>query len=220
MVGFILQLKNMVRIFIIAVLLSMSANSVLAEQIPQALSEHTQVRFSIRYLKFWTVTGCFREIQGHIVTETGTGQLTEIKGDIKIESLQTGIGLRDIHLKSKSYFHQAEYPEMYFKSKSIAYVDKNSFSIEGLITIKGVSKPVLFTGRTDRFQLELDKGMRMEHLASGTIDREQFDIGPKGMLISRLVNFTISTVNCQDKQGNDMMCPEGIAVGSRNVECK
>lgn len=183
--------------------------------------ENAVVRFEIQYLKFFKVTGCFNNVIGGLILEEATNRLLAIKGEIAIESINTGIGFRDEQLKSESYFNQSLFPHIYFESGKIVYRNESEFEIVGTITIKGIVEPIRFIGRTERIPLEADQGSKIVHLASGTIDRYQFGIGPveyyypEGLLISRKVIFSIHTETCQDAEGREAICPEAF-----NLKCR
>ena len=68
--------------------------------------------------------------------KTGTVEIT-----IAAKSINTGHAKRDKHLRSQDFFNVAEYPEITYKSSKVTLADNNG-TIEGTLTISGVSKPV------------------------------------------------------------------------------
>jgi len=72
-----------------------------------------------------------------------------IEGKLDISNLTTSNGIRDKHLKSKTYFHIKEYPEIEFKSQEIIF-NKNSndtiapITCKGTLFMKGFKKTVIF----------------------------------------------------------------------------
>lgn len=209
------QIKTRNKITIlVSVYIVISACSTFAVAV-KVLPGNAMVRFEIQYLKFFKVMGCFNDVYGGLTLEDTTSRLLAIKGDIVIASLYTGIAFRDEQLKSESYFNQLQFPGIHFESGTITYINDSEFEIVGTIMIKGITKPIQFYGRTDRFNSESGKGRKIVHLASGVVDRQQFNIGPvefyypDGLLISRKVLFSIHTEICLDENGNESACPAG-----------
>jgi polyisoprenoid-binding protein YceI len=67
-------------------------------------------------------------------------------GSVDVATLDTGIGLRNWHLKGGTYFDKAAYPRIFFKSTQVAFID-GQWVVDGLLTLKGVEKPwqIIFT---------------------------------------------------------------------------
>ena len=69
-------------------------------------------------------------------------EASTLKGSVSVESLKTGNRLRDWSLKKSKYFNEDDYPRLSFESKSISKTG-NGFAAEGIVTIKGISKPLI-----------------------------------------------------------------------------
>jgi polyisoprenoid-binding protein YceI len=105
---------------------------------------HTFAHFTISHLGFSTIHGRFDKSSGKITLDRAarTGAL-----DISIEtaSVSTGFGKRDDHLKSPDFFNAAEFPAITYKSTSMKFKGDLPASIEGNLTLNGVTKPVTLT---------------------------------------------------------------------------
>jgi polyisoprenoid-binding protein YceI len=75
-------------------------------------------------------------------TDVTTGVL-----DIKIQadSVNTGSGMKDGKLKSKDFFDVKENPLITFHSNKIVQTAPNAVEVQGVFTIRGVSKPETLT---------------------------------------------------------------------------
>ena len=106
--------------------------------------QHTFPHFSISHLGFSTMHGRFDKTSGTITLDTAakTGSM-----DISIEtnSVTTGYFKRDNHLKSPDFFNAAEFPTMTYKSSSITFKGDTPVSVNGNLTLLGVTKPVKLT---------------------------------------------------------------------------
>src|SRR5215472_9753293 len=63
--------------------------------------------------------------------------------DVKIQaaSVNTGSGMKDGKLKSKDFFDAEQDPYITFHSNKVVQTGPNTFDIQGVFTIRGVSKP-------------------------------------------------------------------------------
>lgn len=66
-----------------------------------------------------------------------------VNGTAQVSTLSTGNGMRDKHLKSKSFFDAETYPTMSFTATSIVK-EGDTYFAKGELTIKDVTKNVSF----------------------------------------------------------------------------
>ena len=102
---------------------------------------HTIVGFETRHMMFNKVRGVFKEFDGSfVIGEDPTTSSAE--GVITVASLDSGVADRDAHLKSPDFFNVAEYPEMTFRSLSVAPAANGHWTVSGELTIRGTTRPV------------------------------------------------------------------------------
>lgn len=123
----------------------------------------SQVGFEIKHLKLTKVEGSFKQFSGTVDYENGA--LNALDGSVEISSVDTGIQKRDDHLKANDIFDQAKFPQMSFKMTSFANGKMN-----GDLSIKGVSKPVVFDASIQ------ENGKDLTIIATGTIKRSDFGV--------------------------------------------
>ncbi len=103
--------------------------------------EHTFPYFKISHLGFSTMQGRFNKTTGKLTVDLAnkTGSV-----DIKIDanSIDTAHEKRDDHLRSPDFINAAEFPEITYKSSKVTIHDNDTATVEGNLTIMGVSKPV------------------------------------------------------------------------------
>ena len=107
-------------------------------------SAHTFPNFTINHLGFSTMHGRFDKTSGAITLDLAakTGSV-----DVSIEtaSVSTGFAKRDEHLKSPDFFNAAEFPAITYKSTAVHFNGDKVSSVDGNLTISGVTKPVTLT---------------------------------------------------------------------------
>ena len=68
----------------------------------------------------------------------------KINFSVDVNSINTDNEKRDGHLKSDDFFAADKYPQMKFVSTSIKPVGDNKYKLAGDLTIRDVTKPVVF----------------------------------------------------------------------------
>src|SRR5258708_34985663 len=103
---------------------------------------HSDTTFSVRHLvgKF---IGKFNDFSCTIVGEASKPAASSVQFTIKAASVDTGMNIRDDHLRSADFLDAGKFPEITFKSVSIkASGKKNVFDVTGDLTMRGVTKRV------------------------------------------------------------------------------
>jgi polyisoprenoid-binding protein YceI len=86
-----------------------------------------------------TIHGTSSELKGMVRADL-KGEKAQVKLEVPVASLNTGIDLRDQHLKSAMWLNAEKYPNITFASKSIKKAGKNEWKIQGTFTMHGVTR--------------------------------------------------------------------------------
>lgn len=135
---------------------------------------HSQVDFGVRHL-VGQVRGTFDRWYAVLVTKDGDWKLGRVDVAVRTASLNTGNGYRDADLRSDRFFAVTRYPEMTFKGTGFAVAD-STVDVNGILTIKGHSKPVTLSGRYRGVAKGSDGRERIAFQATGAVDRRDFGI--------------------------------------------
>ena len=141
---------------------------------------HSKVGFEIAHLVIASVEGRFGKFSGTIDLADDF-QKTQIKGDVDVTSIDTGVADRDKHLKSADFFDAVKFPAMSFVSTGIVG-SKESFKLNGNLTIHGVTKPVSFDAKFLGAVTDMMGATKLVFRASTKISRKEF-----GLLWSKVV---------------------------------
>jgi polyisoprenoid-binding protein YceI len=71
----------------------------------------------------------------------------EVKATVLVSSIETDMLARDVHLKSQDFFDCEKFPHITFQSTSINWRPLRSFNLHGNLTIKDVTRPIVFGGK-------------------------------------------------------------------------
>lgn len=125
----------------IAPLLAFLVCSVSAQAASYTLDPaHTYPQFEIRHLAFSTLHGQFNQTAGKITMDREKN-LGAVEATIQVHSLDTGHAKRDEDLLAAPFFDAAQYPTMTYKSTKVSYQGKDKATVDGNLTLRGVTKP-------------------------------------------------------------------------------
>jgi len=138
---------------------------------------HTHPSFEISHFGWSTQRGRFDKVSGKLTLDraakTGSVDVT-----IDVASISTGVAKLDEHLKSEDFFNVAKYPTITFKSKKLNFTGDKPTSVDGEMTLLGVTKPLTLT--ISAFQCAPNQFVKKEACgadAAGTIKRTEFGMG-------------------------------------------
>jgi polyisoprenoid-binding protein YceI len=104
---------------------------------------HSAIEFSVRHLMITNVRGQFDRFGGTVEFDEQNPAQTKVNVQIEAASINTKAPDRDNHLRSADFLDAANHPYLTFVSKSVALTDKNHARLEGDLTIRGVTRPVV-----------------------------------------------------------------------------
>ncbi len=105
---------------------------------------HSGVKFTVTHLVVSEVEGSFKLFDGSMETSKPDFSDAKINFTVDINSINTDNDMRDKHLKSEEFFAAEKYPQMKFVSSSFTTAGGNKYKLAGNLTIKDVTKPVVF----------------------------------------------------------------------------
>ncbi len=138
-------------------------------------ASHSNVNFKIRHLVS-RVTGSFNDISGQIQFDPEKATEGSVEITIPVASIDTNNEKRDGHLKNEDFFDEPNHPTLTFKSTKFGELKDGKMTVEGMLTMRGVEKPVTL----DVEFLGAAPGMRGGQVAgfevSGKINRKDWGI--------------------------------------------
>jgi polyisoprenoid-binding protein YceI len=139
----------------------------------------SEVLFLVKHFRLTTVRGRFRSFDGTLDMNEENPQASSVEGTVDTATISTGIAPRDMDLRRRGRLNVREFPKMSFVSTSIGPFEGNRFKVYGNLTIKNITKPVVFDVE-DKGELSPVKGepTRRRHAfeARAQVNRKDFDI--------------------------------------------
>lgn len=132
------------RLVAIAFAASLSSAAFAAPETYVIDTNHTKPRFEYSHFGYSTQLSRFDTTSGTITIDraakTGSVDVT-----IDAKSVDTGYALFNGHIQGEDFFDTAKYPTITFKSDKMKFDGDKLVSVDGNLTIKGITKPVTLT---------------------------------------------------------------------------
>jgi polyisoprenoid-binding protein YceI len=100
---------------------------------------HSQAEFSVRHM--------FTKVRGHMVVASGVVDTDEsdplktvIVARLDPSTINTGVKIRDDHLRSADFFDVQRYPEILFQSSAIRQTAQDQFVVDGVLSMHGIDR--------------------------------------------------------------------------------
>ena len=169
------------------------------QQIPAGVynvdPSHSNVGFEVRHMGIATVRGRFGTFEGTI---DASGDAPVLQGTVDVSTIDTGDVNRDGHLKGAEFFDAEQHPQISFHSTATEVSGDGQITLQGEITIKGISKPIELTGEVAENGEDPWGNERVGLELTSAIDRRDFDLKwnqtlPNGnLLVANEVKLLVS----------------------------
>ncbi|HOZ85216.1 MAG TPA: YceI family protein [Niabella sp.] len=138
-------------------------------------SAHSEVGFKVKHLVISNVSGKFKSFEGTVLSKEDDFSDAQISFSLDIDSIDTGVDQRDVHLKSADFFDAEAHPKMSFKSTSIEK-DGGELKITGDFTIKNTTNSVTLKVELGGVQKDMYGRTIAGFELNGKINRKAFGL--------------------------------------------
>ena len=161
-------------IFLASLVLLLGVGTAAAQSTYTVDTVHSSVGFKIRHLVS-KVSGEFTDFDAKLMVDFDNLDASSVEFTMKTASIDTGNEKRDDHLRSEDFFAAEKHPEISFRSTKITKKEKDVYVVTGILTMRGVSNPVLVTVEY-LGEIQAFGGTRLGFDVTTTVDRQDFDI--------------------------------------------
>jgi polyisoprenoid-binding protein YceI len=157
----------------------------------QPVSEQSSIQFRIKNMGINT-GGTLSGLRGTILFDEAKLSTSYCKVTVDVSTIDTRSKGRDNHIKKSDFFDVLTFPVISFQSTQItALANQSGFRMQGMLTIKGVSKPISFP-----FQAKKEKsGYRFT--GEMQLNRLDFGVGESSWILSSPVTVQLSVLAIQ-----------------------
>ena len=137
---------------------------------------HSEIIFKVKHLVISTVTGKFEKFEGSVLTNGDDWNGAEVEFSADVNSINTGVGDRDSHLKSADFFDAENHPKLTYKSTSFKKTDDDEFVMNGDMTIRGTTRPLEIKVSFGGIMVDPWGNTKAGFELSGKINRKEFGL--------------------------------------------
>jgi len=142
------------------------------------------IRFTIKNFGV-AVEGTLRGLQGEIFINEADPDKSYFHVQVNARTIDTGINLRNKHLKKEDYLSAETFPTIDFRSTKIVFAKNESHQVVGLLTLKGITKQISIAFTSTGKQPKVFSG-------GFTINRQQFKVGGNSLSMADEVRIELS----------------------------
>lgn len=154
---------------------------------------HSSLNFTIKHSNISMVNGKFTDYTGNLTTNGDNLENAQFDFTIQAKSINTNVEPRDNHLRSADFFEVDKYQTLTFKSTKIIKTGKpDKYILQGKLTIKGVTKDVVFDLDFGGIS-KSDKGDKIGFKATTVINRFDYNVNydPRALGIGQDVYIVV-----------------------------
>ncbi len=170
-----------------------SITTLAAEESYKIDPSHTFVLWHIDHLGFSTQTGKW-PVNGTLFIDEKDPQKSKVDVVIKVADMITGNAELNKHLEGESFFDTKKYPTATFVSNKVDVISKTAVKVEGVLTLRGVSKPVTLDVTLNKIgKNPVTEKPSVGFNATTTIKRSDFGINAFQPMLGDSIRLDITT---------------------------
>lgn len=181
----------MKKLTVLAIAATLSSAAFAAPETYTLDGTHTLPRFEYNHMGYSQQLSRFDKATGTITLDraakTGSVDVT-----IDTTSVNTGYGLFNQHIQGEDFLDTAKYPTATYKSTKVNFDGDKVSSVEGNLTLKGVTKPVTLTVKS--FQCIPHPMLKKDACgatATAIVKRTDFNMGKYAPYVGDEVTITL-----------------------------
>jgi polyisoprenoid-binding protein YceI len=132
---------------------------------------HSRVGFEVPYLA-GTFKGEFREVEARLTVD---GDRASLEGAAMVSSVDVKDENLSAHLQSPDFFDAERHPELRFSASDVR-LDGETVTVDGEITMKGVTQPIQIIGSVSAPMVDAYGKDRLGLQVEAKVDRTEFGI--------------------------------------------
>jgi len=155
---------------------------------------HTRVLFAVSHFGVSTWYGDFTHVSGTLRLDPKNPAASQVEVSVPVGSLSTTNAALDATLKGADWFDAAQFPTMTFKSTKVTVLGPGRASIEGDLTLHGITRPITLEARFKGAAgpNAIIKSYMIGFDLTGQIKRSAFGVAKYGGTIGDDVDLIIS----------------------------
>ncbi|MBB1148636.1 MULTISPECIES: YceI family protein [unclassified Myroides] len=160
---------------------------------------HSLIGFKIKHMMFTNVRGSFQDYQASLQLANDNFEESSIHFEAQAASIDTNNTDRDNHLRSADFLDVEKFPTLTFTSTKIEKKGETHYSVEGTLTMHGVSKTIKLNAEYSGVIIDPWGNAKVALALTGKVNRKDWNLNwntaleAGGLLVSEEINFDIET---------------------------
>ncbi len=154
--------------------------------------EHAYVNFKVGHLGLSKIVGRFNKVTGSLDFNPQKIAETRMQGLLEVDGIDVNNDDLEATLQERAWFNASAYPQIAFTSTSVEQVEDGALAINGDLTIRGITQPVVlnaqFNGGADNI---LTGKYTLGFSATTSIKRSDFGMDAFAALISDTIDIEL-----------------------------
>ncbi len=142
---------------------------------------HSEVNFKVKHLVISTVSGQFKSFSSAVSTEGDDFTTAKISFELESGSIDTGMEMRDNHLRGDDFFNAEAFPKITFVATAVRPLEGAEYAIDGNLTIRDFTKPITLKAEFGGIAVDPYGQTKAGFEVEGKIKRSEFGLSWNAM---------------------------------------
>ncbi len=152
------------------------------------------IDFAIGDSSLFRTTGSFKQWQGTLRIDDADVSRSSVAVKVNTASIDMLDRQQTAMLKDADFFDVAKFPEMTYASKHVQRVSEDTFKVDGEITLRGITRPMLLDVSVTERKPNAPAGAVYAHFsAAGKLKRSEFGMVKYVDMVGDTVDISIRT---------------------------
>jgi polyisoprenoid-binding protein YceI len=139
--------------------------------------DQSKLGFIVSNFLLARIEGDFKDFDAKITSKNNDFTDAVVEMTAEASSIFTNNKKRDKHLNTEAFFDAEKYIELTFKSTSFKMVGPKTYKVQGNLTMRGITKPVILDAHFNPGANSASKNSIAVFNISGKLKRSDFGIG-------------------------------------------
>lgn len=158
----------------------------------------SRLTFAVSFLGLFTVQGSFSDLSGSIEYRKADSRASSVIADVRMATVDSGIRLRDRHLRSRDYLDVERFPTAHFESSAVEW-QQDGFLVHGRLTVRDETRAiVVHMAYPDPPSPGMPEDAPLELSGHFSLNRRQFGVFGTGLRTRRLDPRDVTIGNMVD----------------------
>lgn len=150
--------------------------------------------FSIGDSRIFRTTGSFKDWLGQVIVDDVNVPRSRVDVTVRTPSVTMLDTQQTSMMKEPDFFDVSQFPEMTFRSRSVTRTGQSTLKVEGDITLRGITRPMLLDVTVSDLKHDAPLGARYARFrATGKLRRSEFGMTKFLDMVGDVVDITIRT---------------------------